>query len=191
MVLLTLLHLGDQVLVEQATGLLVQGAVDGNNVTLSKHLLEGVNTTAADFLLNLGTKGLVVVVEKLLAVKWLEATKDTLTNTADSNGSDDLALQIEFILSDSGNVPLTAGDLLVSGDKVTDQSKDGHDNVFRNRGDITASYFSDSDTAISLVGGVQVNVIRSDTSSDCDLEVFGLGQALSGKIAGVEATAHD
>lgn len=50
----TLLHLGDQVLVEHALSLLVERAVDGDDITLSEHLLEGVDTAAADLLLLLG-----------------------------------------------------------------------------------------------------------------------------------------
>ena len=51
---LTRLHLRDKLLVEETTGLLVQGAVNGDNIALSKHLLEVLDTTAADLLLDLG-----------------------------------------------------------------------------------------------------------------------------------------
>jgi hypothetical protein len=47
------LHLGDQFLVEKTSGLLVQGAVDGHNITLSQHLLQVRDTSAADLLLDL------------------------------------------------------------------------------------------------------------------------------------------
>lgn len=183
---LTLLHLGDEVLVEQTTGLLVQGAVDGHDITLSKHLLEVLDTAAANLLLDLGAQGLVVVVEQLLAVEGLQATQDTLANAADGNGSDDLVLQVEFVLSDGGNVPLAAGDLLVGGDEVADQSQDGHDNVLRDGDDVAASDFGNGDTAVGLVGSVQVNMVGANTGGHGDLEVLGLGQTLSGQVAGVE-----
>lgn len=67
-----LLHLGDQVLVEHSAGLLMQGAVDRNNVTLRDKLLEGVYPAAPNLLLLLWREWLVVVVQQLLAVKWLE-----------------------------------------------------------------------------------------------------------------------
>lgn len=69
----TWLHLGDQVLVEQAARLFVERAVDGDDVALGQHLLEVGDAAAANLLLLLGREGLVVVVEQLLAVKGLEA----------------------------------------------------------------------------------------------------------------------
>jgi hypothetical protein len=53
--------------------------------------------------------------------------------------------------------------------------------------DVGASDFGNSDTTISLVSSVQVDVVRSDTSSNSELELLGLGQTLSGKVTGVEA----
>lgn len=71
---LTLLHLGDQFLVEQTFGLLVQWAVDSNHITLRQHLLQVVHTSAANLLLNLRLKRLVIEVEELLAVECLESS---------------------------------------------------------------------------------------------------------------------
>lgn len=184
---LTLLHLGEEVLVEQAPGLLVQGAVDGDNITLSKHVLEVLDATAANLLLNLGAQRLVVVVEELFAVEGLQTTEDTLTNTTDGNGTDDLALEVELVLGNGGNVPLTTGDLLVGRDKVADQVEDSHDDVLGHGDDVAAGNFGNSDTTVGLVGSVEVDVVRANTSSDSDLEVLGLGQTLSAEVTGVEA----
>lgn len=183
----TRLHLGDQVLVEQTAGLLVQRAVDGDNVTLSEHLLEAVDAAAADFLLNLGAEGLVVVVEELLAVEGLQTAEHTLTDTADGDGTDNLALKVILVLGDGSNVPVTTLDLLVRGDEVADQGQDGHDDVLSDGDDIGASDLGDGDTAVGLVGGVQVNVVRTNTGSNGELQLLGLGQALSSKVTGVEA----
>lgn len=117
---LTLLHLGDEVLVEQTTSLLVQRAVDGNDITLSEHLLEVVNTAAADLLLDLRGERLVVVVEQLLAVERLETAQDTLTDAADSDSSDDLVLQIVLVLGNGSNVPFAVTDLLMGRNEVAD-----------------------------------------------------------------------
>lgn len=182
------LHLRDEILVEQTAGLLVQGAVNGDNVTLSEHLLEVIDTTATNLLLGLRAQGLVIVVQKLLAVEGLETAQDTLTDTADSDGTDDLALKIILVLGDRSNVPLTALDLLVGRDEVTDQSQDGHDNVLSDGDDVGAGDLSNGDTTVGGVGSVQVNVIGTDTSSDSELEVLGLGQTLSSEVTGVEAT---
>ena len=186
---LTLLHLGEEVLVEQPTGLLVQGAVDGDNITLSKHVLEVLDTAAANLLLNLGAQRLVVIVEELLAVERLQTTEHTLTNTTDGNGTDNLALEVELVLVDGGNVPLTTGDLLVGRDKVADQVEDGHDDVLGDGDDVASGNFGNGETTVGLVGSVEVDVVRANTSSDSDLEVLGLGQTLSGEVTGVEAVS--
>ena len=46
---------------------------------------------------------------------------------------------------------------------------------------------SDGDASIGLVRGVQVDVVGSDTSCDCNLQVFGLGKALGGQVTRVES----
>ena len=56
-----------------------------------------------------------------------------------------------------------------------------------NRNDVGAGNFSDGDTAVGLVCGIEVDVIRSDTSSDGELELLGFGKTLSGQITWVEA----
>jgi DUF1009 family protein len=58
----------------------VERAVDGDNVTLGKQLLQGINAAAANLGLLLGGQGLVVEVEQLLAVEVLEAAQDTLAD---------------------------------------------------------------------------------------------------------------
>lgn len=186
----TRLHLSNEVLVEQTAGLLVERAVDGDNVTLGDQLLEGVDTAAANLLLDLRRQGLVVVVQELLAFEGLETAEHTLTDTADSDGTDDLALKVELVLGDGSDVPLTAGDLLVGRDEVADQGQDGHDNVLSDGGDVAASDLSDGDTAVGLVGSVEVDVVRADTSGQGKLELLGLGQTLRGQVTGVEAAFH-
>jgi hypothetical protein len=169
------LHLRDEVLVEETAGLLVQGAVNSDNVTLGEHLLEVLNATATDLLLGLGREGLVVVVEELLAVEGLEAAEDTLTDTANGDGTDDLALEVELVLSDSGDVPVTILDLLVGRNEVADQEEDGHDDVLSDGDDVRAGDLSNGDTAVGGVGGVQVNVVGTNTGSDSELKLLGLG----------------
>lgn len=183
----TLLHLGEKVLVEQSTGLLVQRAVDGHNIALSKHLLEILNASAADLLLLLGAQWLVVEVEQLLAVEWLQSPEHTLANTANSDGTDDLVFEVVLVLCDCRNIPFARGDLLVCGHKVANQSEDGHDDVLSHRDDIAASDFSDGDTTVRLVGRIEIHVIGTDTSSDGNLEVLGLGETLRGQVTRVEA----
>lgn len=183
----TLLHLGNQFLVEEALGLLMEGAVDGDDVTLSQHLLECVHTSAADFLLDVGLEWLVVEVQKLLAVEGLESPQDTLADTADGDGADDFVLEVVFILGDGGDVPVTGLDLLVGGDEVADEGEDGHDDVLGNGDNVGASDFGNGDTAIGGVGGIQVDVVGADTGGDGDLELLRLGKTLSVQVAGVEA----
>lgn len=187
---LTLLHLGDQVLVEEAAGLLVQRAVDGDNVTLCQHLLQVLNTPAANLLLLLGAQGLVIKVQELLAVECLESAQDTLADTANSDCADDLVLEVILVLGNSSDVPVTSGNLLVCGDEVADKDEDGHDDVLSDGDDIGASDLSDGDAAIGLVGCVKVDVVGTDTGCDGNLEVLCLCEALSSEVAGVEAVSQ-
>jgi hypothetical protein len=55
---------------------------------------------------------------------------------------------------------------------------------------IGACYFSDGDTAVGLVGCVEVNVVGTDSSGDGDLELLGLCKTLGGKVAGVETACR-
>lgn len=184
---LTLLHLGDQLLVEQATSLLVQRAVDSDNIALRQHLLEILDTPAADLLLLLSGQGLVVVVEQLLAVERLETPQDTLTDTANGNGTDNLVLKVVLVLGDGSDVPVTTCNLLVSGDEVADQDEHGHDDVLCNGDNVGTSDLGHGDTAVGLVGGIEVDVVGPDTSGNGELQLLGLGQTLGGEVTGVEA----
>jgi hypothetical protein len=169
----------------------VERAVDGDNIALSQHLLEVLDTAAANLLLLLRRQGLVVEVEELLAVEGLETAEHTLTDAADGDGTDNLVLEIVLVLGDLGDVPLALGDLLVGGDEVADEGQDGHDNVLGDGDDVGASDLGDGDTAVGLVGGIEVDVVRSDTSSDSELQVLSLSQTLCGEVTGVETVDRD
>lgn len=167
----------------------MERAVDGDDVTLGQHLLQAVDSAAANLLFHLLGEGLVVEVEQLLAVKGLQSAQDTLTNTANGDGAHDLVLKIVLVLGDLGDVPVTALDHLVRGHKVADEGQDGHEDVLGDRHDVGAGDLGDGDAAIGLVGGVEVDVVGTNTSGDGNLELLGLGQTLSGEVAGVEAGA--
>ena len=169
----------------------MERAVDGDNVTLCEHLLEVLDTTAANLLLLLGAERLVVEVEKLLAVEGLQAAKDTLADTANGDGSNNLALEVELVLGGLGDVPVTTGDLLASGTEVADESEDGHDDVLGDGDDVGAGDFGDGDTAVGLVRSIEVDVVGSDTSSNGELQVLSLGQTLGGKVTWVETVDRD
>jgi hypothetical protein len=47
-----------------------------------------------------------------------------------------------------------------------------------NRDNIRACDFSNSDAAIGLVGCVKINVVRSNTSRDCKLELLGFRETI-------------
>lgn len=183
---LTLLHLADELLVEQTLSLLVERAVDGDNITLGKHLLEVLDTPAANFLLDLWGEGLVVEVQKLLAVERLQTAQDTLTDTANGNGTNGLALKVVLVLGDLSDVPVAACNLLVSRHEVADEGEDGHNDVLSDGDDVGASDLSDGDTAVDLVGDVQVDVVRTNTGGDGKLEVLGLPETLLCQVARVE-----
>lgn len=165
----------------------MQGAVDGDNVTLRQQLLEGIDAAAANLLFLLGRQRLVVVVEQLLAVKRLEAAEHTLADAADGDGADNLVLQVVLLLGDGGHVPVAALDLLVGGHKVADEDENGHDDVLGDGDDVAAGDLGDGDAAVGLVGRVEVDVVGADAGRDGNLEVLGLGETLSGQVARVEA----
>jgi len=52
--------------------------------------------------------------------------------------------------------------------------------------DVGSSDLSDGNTAIGLVGSVQVDVVRTNTGGDGNLEVLGLGKTLCGEVTRVE-----
>ncbi|KAI7506170.1 Formate [Hortaea werneckii] len=176
---------------DRTLGLLVERAVDGDNVTLGEHLLKVLDTPAADFLLDLWGEGLVVEVQKLLAVEGLQTAQDTLTDTANGDGTDGLALEVVLVLGDLSDVPVASCNLLVSRHEVADEGQDGHNDVLSDRDDVGASDLSDGDTAVDLVGDVQVDVVRTNTSGDGKLEVLGLPETLLGQpFAQQVARAH-
>jgi hypothetical protein len=165
----------------------VQWAVNGDNIALAQHLFQALNTTAANLFLNLRLQWLVIVVEELLAIEWLQAAQDTLSDAANSHSTNDFALQIVLVLGSSGDIPVARSNLLVGRDEVSDEDEDGHEDVFRHRHDVGPGDFGNSDTAVSGVCGVEVDMVGTNTGSDSKLELLRLGQSLCGEITGVEA----
>jgi len=182
-----LLHLGDELLVEETARLLVERAVDGDNIALGQHLLEVLHTSAANLLLLLGRQRLVVKVEELLAVKRLETAEHTLSDAADSNRTDHLVLEIVLVLGHLSHVPLALDNLLVGGDKVADKGENGHDDVLSDGNDVGTSHLGDGDATVGLVGSVEIDMVRSNTSGNGELEVLRLGETLCGQVTGVES----
>lgn len=52
--------------------------------------------------------------------------------------------------------------------------------------DVGSSNFSNGDTTVGLVGSIEIDVIRSNTGSDGDLEVLGLGKTFGSEVTRVE-----
>ena len=78
----TILHVGNELLVEEALGGGVQRTVDGDNVTEREHLLERLHSSTANLLLDISGHGLVVVVEHLHGVEGLASLEYSLTNSS-------------------------------------------------------------------------------------------------------------
>jgi len=164
----------------------MQRAVNGNDITLGDHFLQGINASTTNLLLDLGLQRLVVEIQQLLTIKWLQSPQYTLTNSSYSNSSYNLAFEIKLVLGSGSDVPFTGLDLFMCGDEVTDEDEDGHNDVLGNGDNIGACYFGNGDTSIGLVGCVQVDVIGADSSCDGDLELLGLGETFGGEVTGVE-----
>jgi hypothetical protein len=156
----------------------MQRAVDGDHITLRQHLFEILDPSAADFLFLFRAQWLVVKVQELLAIEGFEPAKHTLANATDGHRTHHLVLEVVLVLGHSSNIPIASGNLLVSRYKVTDKGQDGHDNVFCNRDHIGAGDFSNGDTAIGLIGSIEVDMVRANTCSDSNLEVLRLGKTL-------------
>jgi hypothetical protein len=165
----------------------VKRAVDGDNVTLRDQLLKGVDTTGPNLLLCLGGQGLVVVVQKLLALEGLEAAEDTLTNAANGNGANNLVLKVILLLGCGSDIPVTALNHLVGGNEVANEHQNRHDDVLGDRDNIAAGDLGDSDTAVGGIGSVKVDVVGTDASGNGELELLGLGQTLSSQVSRVES----
>ena len=165
----------------------MQGAVDGNDVTLSQHLLEILNTSAANLLLDFRLQWLVVKVEQFFAVEGLQSAEHTLANAANSDCSDNLVFEIILVLGHSSDIPVTALDLLVCRDEVSDEKEDSHDDMLGDGDDVGAGDFGNSDTTIGLVGSVQVDVVGANAGGDGDLQLLRLCETLSCEVTGVEA----
>jgi hypothetical protein len=185
----TILHVRDELLVEEALGGGVQRAIDGHDITQREHLLQRLNSSATNLLFDVGRHGLVVVVEHFHGVEGLASLEDTLADSAATNGTDDLTLEIVGVLGDSSNIPAARDDLLVGGDKVSDQNEHSHDNMLSDGLDIRTSDFQNSD--ISSVGSIEINVVRAHTGSDADLELLGLVDSLLVDVARVEGGSDD
>ena len=59
--------------------------------------------------------------------------------------------------------------------------------MFGDRDDVRTSHFSDGDTPIGGVGGIEIDVVRPNTGCDCKLELLCLCESLSGQVTGMEA----
>jgi hypothetical protein len=57
--------------------------------------------------------------------------------------------------------------------------------------DVASGDLGNGDTAVGLVGSVEVNMVGSDAGGDSELQVLGLGQSFGGKVAGVEGSGDD
>lgn len=62
--------------------------------------------------------------------------------------------------------------------------------MLRHRHDIRASHFSNGDTAVGLVCGIEVNVIRSNAGGDCEFELLSFSEPFGSEVAGMEADSN-
>ena len=154
----------------------MQGTIDRNDIALTQHLLQGVTTTAANLLLDLRLQGLVIEIQQLLAIERLQPSQHSLADSTHGNGSDDLVLKIVFVLGHGSDIPFAGLDLLVGGDEVADEDEHGHDDVLGHGDDVGAGNFGNGDTAVGLVGGIEVDVVGTDAGSDGELELLGFGE---------------
>ena len=108
----TLLEVLEELSVDETLGALVEGRVDGDDVALGDELLEVLDAAGVDGLLELGRELVVVEVEVLLAVEGLETLENAVADAASADGANDLALDVEGVAGDVGDLPVAAADHL-------------------------------------------------------------------------------
>jgi hypothetical protein len=179
----------------------VERTVDGDDISLSEHVLEFLNSAAADLLGSFGGELLVIEVEEFLAVEGYETSQDTFTDTSDTDGGNNLALDIERVFCNLSDIPLTSCNLLMSWDKVADESEHGENDMFSDRDDIGSSDFSDEE--FLLVGSCQIDVVGScrlelpmkwgytDTGGDASLQFLCLLNTFPVDVSRVEGSGDD
>lgn len=131
----------------------------------------------------------VVVVQQLLAVKWLQALQNTEPDTASTDCADDLVLQVVRVPRDLGDVPVPALDHLVCGHKVPDEEEDAHDDVLSDRHDVRARYLEHLDPVLDR--SVEVDVVGPNAGGDAELQALGLLDQIAGEIAWVEGSGDE
>lgn len=174
----TRLHLADEFFVEETTSLLVERAVDGDDITLREHVFKLLHSSSLDSLGRLRGEVSVIEPQKLLAFEGLQSLQDSVSDPTTAYGTDNLTLEVKGVTSDVGNVPVIGLDLLMSWNKVANQKQDGHYHMFGNRHDVGAGNLSNSD--LPLVGSFKVNVVRSNTSGYTKFELRSLLHEFSG-----------
>lgn len=130
----------------------------------------------------------VVVVDELLRPEGQHTLENAVSNTSSTNGTDNLALEIERVSSDLRDLPVTASRHLVSGNEVPDQQQHVHDDMFSDRGNIGSGDLEDLD--LSFDGGLEVDVVRANTGGDANFKVLGLLEEVGGEVSGVEGCGN-
>ena len=168
----------------------MQRTVDGDYITLSQHLVQVIYASTSNLFLNLRLERLVVKVQQLLAVKWLESSQHAFANTPDSDRAHDLVLEIVFVLRNGGDIPVSTRNLLMSWNKVANEGEDGHENMLCHGYDIGTSDFSDRDATVGFVPGIKVDVIGSNARSDGKFELLSFSESFGGQVPWVEANSN-
>ena len=97
----------EQISIDKSTGSFVQRAVDSDNVTLRDKFLEVGDFACSHCLGSCLWKRCIVIVKKLLAIKWDKTFKDTVTDAACADGTNDLAFKIKGIPGDFRYLPVS------------------------------------------------------------------------------------
>lgn len=108
----------------------------------------------------------------------------TLDSPASSNGTNDLALQIECVPRDLADIPISPLNHLMRRHKVAHKQEDVHQHMLSDGHNVRAADFDDVD--LVLDGSVEVDVVGPDTGGNSQLEFGCLFDELGGEVAGVE-----
>jgi len=180
----SLLEVLEELCVDEATSTFVERTVDGDDVALGDELLKALNAASIHSLGSCVGQRCIVIVEEFFAVEGNETLKNTVSNTSSTDGAKNLALQVEGVPCNIGNLPVTAFDHLMGRDKVADEQKDAHDNMFGDGDNVGSGNLENLDPLVD--SGIEINVIGTNASCDAKLEVLCLVNEFFGKVTRVE-----
>ena len=173
------LHRRDELVVEEMLRLGMKRRVDRDDVAIRDHRGRGLVEGETQLLLHLCRKSVTVGVMQL-DVERLQAPQDSEADPAGCDGPDGHAFDVIRPLDAIGDVPTAVDDPLVRRNVVANERQDHHHDVLRDADAVRVRDLDHRDSSVDR--RLNVDVVRSDSGGDRELEVPCLGDPLSGQV---------